>query len=156
MASVSLAEAREVGPVLEVLGGIETHLLLAGENHDPSVGDGIPEHFRVAEVGDSIRQHRVAGIMGERLSAVKAVRNRLFLALAIGGEQCHHGVLSETGGVIAVNDARTGENRPEGGRTDCYRLVLPMEQVTAGGMCPVHVSPHRTVGVMLVVEVPET
>ena len=36
---------------------------------------------------------------------------------------------------------------------DRYRLVLPVDQVRAGGMAPVHVAPHRRVRIVLVVEV---
>ena len=156
MAAVVFTETAEVGPVLQVIRGVETHFLLACQYHYPSVGELVPNHFGVTEICNRIHQHRVAGVMGESLSSVRAIGDSLFLALAVGGIYGYQCVGSEAGGVVAVDDCRTGEDRSQSGRSERDRLMLPVDEVTAGGMCPVHVMPPCAIGVVLVIEVPDT
>ena len=69
-------------------------------------------------------------------------------------EDSYDSVLSKAGGVVFVNDCRTGEDRSDRIRIKYNGVFLPSEEVGRSGMSPVHRSPGSTKGIVLVVEVP--
>ena len=153
MSAYSFAKGREVLPVLEVRRSIETDLLLAGKRHEPMIA--IPSHFRITEVCDVAHEYGVAFVLGEGITAVGAIRDRLMLPDTLGlSEDSYDSVLSEAGGVVFVNDCRTGEDRSDRIRIKYNGVFLPSEEVGRSGMSPVHRSPGSTKGIVLVVEVP--
>ena len=115
----------------------------------------IPSHFRITEVCDVAHEHRVAFVLGKGIAAVGAIRDRLMLPDTLGlSEDSYDSVLPESGGVIFVNDCRTGEDRSDRIRIKYNGVFLPSEEVGRSGMSPVHRSPGSTKGIVLVVEVP--
>lgn len=70
--------AREVGgvrPVLEVGRGVDPddEFLGVGDYHDPAIGGGVPDYFRVAELGAVDGDYGVVCIFGEGVAVVEGV-----------------------------------------------------------------------------------
>ena len=115
----------------------------------------IPSHFWVAEISNIAHEYGVAFVLGEGIAAVGAIRDRLMLPDTLGlSEDSYDSVLSEAGGVVFVNDCRTGEDRSDRIRIKYNGVFLPSEEVGRSGMSPVHRSPGSTKGIVLVVEMP--
>ena len=128
MSAYSFAKGREIRPLLEVRRSIETDLLLASERHQPMVT--IPSHFRITKVGDITHQNGVAFVLGKGIAAVGAIRDRLMLPDTLGlSEDSYDSVLSKAGGVIFVNDCRTGEDRSDRVRIKYNGVFLPCQKV---------------------------
>ena len=155
--TVALAESGDVVPVAQVVGAVEAHLLIGRNNHVPLLHRCIPEYLRVAEVFQSVErsQHGVARILGEGASVVGAPCHALYLSVLVAGRgvEGHDGVLAVAGGVVAVDDRRTGEDVAHGVAGDGGIELLPVEEVLADGVAPMHVAPLGTVGIVLEVEV---
>ena len=120
---------------------------------------GVPKHLRVAEVALGGGQYGVAGVLGEGLSTVGAVRNALHLGVAprrrLGRRvESHYRTGAEAGGVVSVNYGRTAEHRAPGVGQQGVALVLPVHQVGRRRVPPVHVAPRRAVGIVLEIQVP--
>ena len=152
-------EGAGVVPVDEVLRGVDFHLLPGGENHAPMLGGGVPEYFRVAEVGLVGGNDGITCVLGERAPAVGAIRHALRLAVAPGGGlgrgvERDDGAGAEACGVIAVDHARAAEDGADGVGRDGDGLVLPVHEVGAGAVSPRHVAPRGAVRVVLEIEVP--
>ena len=88
------------------------------------------------------------------MPSIQAIRDRLVLRLVRGGIDGDNRVLPEAGGVISVNDCRTGEDHSVLIGIDSDRLVFPMNQILRSRMSPMHGSPNRSVRVILIVEMP--
>ena len=104
------AEGAGVVPVDEVLRGVDFHLLPGGEYHAPMLGGGVPEYFRVAEVGLIGGDDGIVCVLGECLPAVGAVGHALRLAVAPGGRfgrgvESDDGSRAEPGGVVRIDHA---------------------------------------------------
>ena len=104
------AEGAGVVPVDEVLRGVDFHLLPGGEYHAPMLGGGVPEYFRVAEVGLIGGDDGIVCVLGERAPAVGAVGHALRLAVAPGGRfgrgvESDDGSRAEPGGVVRIDHA---------------------------------------------------
>ena len=79
---------------------------MAGKNHHPAVGQLIAEHLRVAEIGYIAAEYRITLILGEGLSSVKTVSDRLVLTAHFGlGIDSHQRALTKSGCVLAVDHA---------------------------------------------------
>ena len=150
--AVTLAESAHVGPFLEVGRTVETHFLIGGNDHDPMVF--IAEYLRVAEILQPVErlQDRVAFVFGESPAVVGAVGHMLDLAVAGAGVERNDGPIAISGGILLIYHDAPGENVPVGIPLQSNRLVLPMDQVLADGMAPVHVSPHGAVRIVLIIE----
>ena len=70
-------------------------------------------------------------------------------------EYSYDSILAKPGGIVTVNNDRTGENGPNRVRLKGYRVLLPMNKIRRSSMRPVHRSPSGTKGVMLVIEMPK-
>ena len=155
VAAVVAAKGGEIAPVLQVIGGIESHFLPTREHKVPLLGLFVPEEVGVAEVGYCLGDDRVSLVLGEGLSVVGAICQCLALPHQFG--RCvhrHHGSFSKARGTLMVDDGRAGEDCSYHIGLQRHRLVLPMDKVGGGGVSPTHVLPQRAIGVVLVVEMP--
>ena len=154
MVAIFLTETALVSPVLQIFGRIELHFLTNSEHHNPFLNAFVPNHLRVAEVGSSVSDNRVASIFCESFAVVCAVSNALGLMLT---SRCVHGddgIFTKTSGVLLVNHCTTTEDGAQCIGSDSLILHLPVNEVGGSGVSPSHVFPLRTVWVELIIEVP--
>ena len=108
-----------VFPVFEIGRGINGVSVALVQYQYPMLGGRIPEHFRVACV---LRvpfllgvDHRILVVLREGTSFVKAIGYPLHLSVTAGsGEGGNHGgslAFIKAGGIIIIDDCRTGEHR---------------------------------------------
>lgn len=131
------------------------------QDHYPMAAGRIPKYFRVARILAVPYllgvYHRIAGVFGERAAVVEAVCDTLHLPAGarrgVGGY--HRGRLPavEPGAVFAVDYRRTREHRSQAVGIERVGQLLPVHQVAAHGVAPVHVLPLAFIGVVLVEEV---
>ena len=118
----------------------------------------IPEDLRVAcilTVPFRFRvYHRVTFILGKRTSFIETVSDTLPLFLriihCIGSYQCRFVFLIESGGIIIIDHGRTGKNSSQLIGMQSIRQFLPMYQITAHGMSPMHIFPFPFIRVVLI------
>ncbi len=79
----------------------------------------------------------------------------LHLACAGRSEECDYCILAEACSALVVDDAASAEDGAESVRTDCNRLVVPVDEVFRSGVSPCHVLPLGAVRVILIVEMPD-
>ena len=114
----------------------------------------MPENFGIAEIGlAGILDHGIAFVFGKGESVVGAVGDALDFLLTVLGEDGDQRAFAESGGVVVVNDRAAGEDRAQriGRKRD--GTVVPVDQIRADGVSPVHGSPVAVIGIVLVVEV---
>ena len=97
-------------------------------------------------------------IFGKGLSVVQAIGHALRLHVSprrwFGRSiESDNGILTETGCVLLIHHTRTAENSSPGIRCKSDTFIVPMRQVCTGRVSPVHVSPHRTVRIILEIQV---
>ena len=63
------------------------------------------------------------------------------------------GFIPETACIFPIHHSAAGENQPQGIRVERNRKMLPMHQIGAHGMAPVHRPPYGAVGIVLVKQV---
>jgi len=112
------------------------------ENHDPLLGGFVPDDFGVSELGGVGGNDWVLCVGFERVSAISAVSNGLLLqtlhASWVFGKSVDRYdtivlVWEETGGVVRIDDSRSGEDVcvvvwcPQGDL-----LVLPVVEIVRG------------------------
>jgi len=74
--------------------------------------------------------------------------------LVIGGHERRFAPGLESCRCCRVHDGAAGEGQsPKPLRVECDRQLLPMHQIGADGVAPMHVAPVPAVGIMLIVEV---
>ena len=97
-----------------------------------------------------------ATILVERESAVGAVGDTLCLegsVIGIGKNQRGMALAAQAAGVLAVEDGRAGEHHPQAVGEEGVVQLLPVQEVRARSVAPVHVLPVTLVGVVLIEEV---
>jgi hypothetical protein len=154
--AVAAAERAGRLPGEQVGGPEQRHLVTGGDHHHPVV---VPEaeHLGVPEVDQPLRRNedRVAVVRTPRRTAVDAERDPLRLGdlLEEVGVERHERARPEPRDAVPVDHGASGERGAEVVGDQGDRLVLPADQVAAGGMAPVHRSPEQVGGVVLVEEV---
>ena len=93
---------------------------------------------------------RIPAIFLERPAVVQAIGHTLHLPVAGRGIESHDSASAKTGGIILIHHTATAEDRTQGIRSDRHRLMLPMNQVLADRMPPVHIPPHRAIRIVLI------
>ena len=154
--SAVVPEFAEVFPVQAVGRSVEPDGFAGGQHHDPLSGRFVPDDMRIAEVGDAgIRQNRIGGVFGPRASPVGAVCQSLRLGfdpslgggdrIVIGEDRQNRriGGGSESGRVVQVGYAASRKDIAQAVRSQRDRHVLPVQQIAADGMSPVHLSPRE-------------
>ena len=132
-----------------MLGGV-------GDHHGPASGGLVPEHLRVAELLGADVQDRVPVVVQVPGAAlVRGVGQGLGLVAADVGSRPYrdHGRVAraaQAGGVLGVDDRRSGEHPVLRGVRDRHPQLLPVDQVLGDGVAPGHVAPVRALGVVLV------
>ena len=144
LGTVTVAESADIGPVVEVVGAEELHLVV-GRN-DYIVFAIVLEELGVAEVVAAVGSHDawVVGELGVGAATIDTPCARLYLSTAC------RGVVAVDG--VTLYDARTREDLTEGVAYDGWWEFGPMHHVGAHGVTPVHVAPLASVGVVLVEE----
>ena len=127
----------------------------------------MPKDLRVAEVAQAARvgDHRVVGILRPGAAAVGAVGHALRLDLGLlgllgvrvvigkEGDEGRVVLRAEARGVVPIDDGATGEDVSEAVGRQGDREVLPVHEVAADGVAPVHGPPDGFLGVVLIEEV---
>ena len=133
-------------------------VVLAGQadvqRHDPLPGRRVPIDLRVAVAAGDLRDDRIAGELGVA-AAVGAGGDALHGGTARGRVDEHLrglAVAAQAAGVLPVDHRRAAEHRPQGVRRQGVADLLPVHQVAADGVAPVHVAPIPAVRVVLVEE----
>ena len=155
----ALAPLAHVGPLLEVLRLVEAHVLVSRDDHVPRLRRLIPEDLRIAEVLQSVKRshHGVALILGEGAAVILAVGHTLDLHLlaiphAVGGVEGDDGILTKSRRVARIDDGASREDVSHRVAGNGGVEMIPVYEVAADGVAPVHVAPLRSVGVVLEVE----
>ena len=151
--AVAASETADICPFLEVGRLVETHFLVCRNNHIPRVCRSIPEHFRVTEILQSVErtQHGVALIFGKCTSVVGAVCHTLYLSVLVACRcvKSDDGAVAISGSVVLIHNRASREDLSQCITCDCRSKFLPVCQVGAHSMSPVHVSPLRSVRIVL-------
>lgn len=157
LGTVALAKLAQVLPVLQVGGGVEAHVLVGRHYHNPLLGGLVPEHLGVAEVLQPVKggQNGVVLIFGKGAAVVGAVGHALNLAVLVAGRgiEGNDGILAVSGRVVLVHHRAAREDVAHRVARNGRLEVLPVYEVAADGVAPVHVAPLGAVGVVLEVEV---
>ena len=125
-----------------------------GQYQGPLLGLVVPPHVRVSRLTLE-RQHRVTLVRAEFVSAVGAVSEALDLAGRRGGIKCHDRILAEARAIGHIHRRATTEDRAQSVGQQGRLVMLPVDQVAAGGVSPRHVLPFGAKGVPLVAKVPD-
>ena len=155
--SCYLTERTGLCPGLEVGGSEEEHFMFERVSEDdcPELSVGIIEHVGVAGLSGESKDG-ISGIFLESDAAVGGAGEALGLHVGSGGVESHYGILAIADGIIGIECARTAEDSSEAIRLDCGAFVGPVDEVAGCGVSPGHVLPFGTVGIPLVVEMPDT
>ena len=157
--AVPLAPCAHVFPLLEILRRVEAHLLVGRHYHDPFALRPVPEDLGVAEILDAVErsQHRIAFILRKGQAVVQAVcealgLNKLPFSIVrrIEGDDS---TLSESSSIVIVDHGTAGEDVAVAVAVQRDGLMLPVDQVRACRVTPVHVAPDAGERIVLIIEV---
>ena len=146
-------------PMDQILRREKFHMIACGQHHPPAISDPVPENFRIPKIDPSLRagNHRVSGILCE-VHAVQRISDALVLTvdalrLIILRVHRNDGRIfrrSKAGDILGIKHGRAGKDRPKLVRAQCDRQVLPVDQIGADGVPPVHRSPDGILRMMLI------
>ena len=147
--AVLLAKRTLVLPFLQILRRIDAHLLTGCQDKVPGTDILIPEWSWIAEIRHvTCCQHRVATVFLECTSTIFRHSHRLHLMMASRSIKGND--------LVTIRYTRTAEDATQPVGLQSHRLMLPMNQVARCRVPPVHILPLRTIGVILIIEVPHT
>ena len=112
----------------------------------------IPDHLVVTTFLVA-RDYRVASIFCERHSSVGTVRQTLSLCRRCRGINSHDGIPSESRRIVFVHHGTPAEDGAQTVGCDSHGQMLPVDEVMARAVSPVHVAPNRSIGVVLKIQV---
>ena len=150
MSPLTFTETTFISPVLQISWRVDLHFLTYGKNHDPFIGSVMPENFRITEITLGGSQYRITRILLECLSVVQTVSHTLYLAIAGRSIESYDRTGTKACRIILINHTGTTEDSSQRIGRNGYRLMFPIHQVCTGGMSPMHISPHRTVRIVLI------
>ena len=146
-------------PVLQVVRCVEQRTVTTRHGDTPAAFLRVLEDLRVTEIGHIARNNRVAFVFMEGDVVGRPCNRLLFMTvcrvaflLPVMGEHRNHrrlSVFTKAGSIVVVHDRRTGINPADFVRLHRNRQVLPVNQVAAHCMVPVHRSPDVVVGIIL-------
>ena len=150
-------------PVFEIRRMVEQDLITRSHCEYPLFGSCVPNNFWITEIFDTrIFDHGVVGVFGPGSAFIRTIGNTLCLKIfsacffsrhimvSEDGHQRRFCSLFKTGGIFFIHHHTSRENISMCIRIQSNGLVLPMYHVFTDGMAPVHRSPYRTVGIVLV------
>ena len=126
------------------------------EHHHPALRGLVPQHLRIAVARRDLADGGVGGVFRER-AAVGAVGDALHGRVARGCVEEHERRVvggAEAARVGMVHHRAAAEHRPEVVGEEHVAEFLPVDEIAAHGMAPVHVAPGPAVGIVLEEEVP--
>ena len=150
-----MGEVAGVRPIGKVGGGVDPYGegLSVRDYHDPRGGGGVPDYFRIPELGAVDGDDGVVEVFGECIAAVGGVGN--FLDFFLGGVERIDGddaiclIRKEPRGIVDVYYCGAGKDGfAIGARVNGNGLVGPMEEVFRGGMPPMLVASDVAGGVV--------
>ena len=154
--AVAAAEGADIFPLFEIGRAIEAHFFVGRYDHVPRPGGCVPKDFGIAEILQAVEgeEDGIAGIFGERAPVVCAVGQALQLPVLVArrGVERNQRIFAKTGAVVEVDHRTAGINMAEGVAGDGRFELVPVQEIGAHGVPPVHVAPFRTVGVVLIVK----
>ena len=115
----------------------------------------MPKHFRVAIATRDLLKDRVTGLLGKAAS-VGAVGDSLHRGISSSGVNEHQwwfAILAEAAGIVPIHHGAAAEHRAHGIGQKFVAEFLPVNEVFADGVAPVHVSPAPAIRVVLEKEV---
>ena len=121
------------------------------EHHHPLLGGLVPDDFRIAIAAGDFFHHRVAMVFG-KCSAVGAIGEALRRRVAGGGVKEHEwrlAVLAEPTGIFPIHDRTAAEHWTHVIRQQFIAQFLPVNEVFADRVAPMHVAPSPAIGVVL-------
>ena len=136
MITILSTEITLVLPLLKVLRRIDAHLLTSCKNHIPESSFCIPEDVRITEIRHIGSDDGVIGIFCEGLATIGAICQRLSLTCAGSSVEGNNSILTETSGVVLVNNTTSAEHHTQGIRFQSCRFCFPIYEVGACGMSP--------------------
>ena len=157
LCTITCTEGTYIGPVLQVWRRIEAHFFVGRNYHIPPLKWLIPEDLWVSEVLHTIKwlQNWILLILMERITAIGAISHtlRLCILLAIGCIKGDNRILTITCRTLLIYHRTTRENMPHRVAINRRLYLFPINKIMTYSMSPMHISPHRTVGVVLITEV---
>ena len=163
MCSGILSEFTFLLPVFEVGRGIKMYPVEYRQSHDPLTCLGMPHDFGITKVADAgILEYWISFILLPSDTIIEAVCNPLGLkiiatlichCLIMVGENGNEGNLPfwcESGCVVNIHYSTSGKDCSKAVWIQCNALMFPRYHIHAGGMAPVHRSPNRSIGIVLI------
>ena len=154
--SVSFSEAAHIVPVLQILRVIETHFFIGGDNHHPFIFRFIPEHFRVTEISQTIRraQDGVLLVFSKCPSIILAKSKTLDLPVFVTGRSIKNqdAPYSIPRYILLIDNRAAGKDMSQCITGNSWGQMFPMYKVLTDRMSPMHISPFRTVRVILKIQ----
>ena len=94
----------------------------------------------------------------ESITAIGAISHtlRLGILLAIGGIKGDNRILTITSRTLLIYYRTTRENMPHRVAVNRRFYLFPINKIMTYSMSPMHISPHRAIGVILITEVIDT
>ena len=153
---VSFSEAAHIVPVLQILRVIETHFFIGGDNHHPFIFRFIPEHFRITKIFQTISrtQDRVLLIFSKCPSVILAKSKTLDLPVFVTGRsiKSQDTPCSVTRYILLIDNRAARKDMSQCVTGDSWFQMFPMYKVLTDRMSPMHISPFRTVRVILKIQ----
>ena len=104
--TITFTKSALIFPVLQVRRRIETHFLVRRNDHIPFLSWFIPEHFRIAEIFQSVKrsQNRIFLVFCISTSIVFAISHTLNLSVFIAGRcvESNNGIFSVACAIVLV------------------------------------------------------
>ena len=154
--SVSFSEATHIVPVLQILRIIETHFFIGRNNHNPFIFRFIPENFRITEVFQTVRrtQNGVLLIFSKCPPVILAKSKTLYLPVFVTGRsiKSQNTPCSVTGYILLIDNRAARKDMSQCVTGNSWFQMFPMHQVFTDRMSPMHISPFRTIRVILKIQ----
>ena len=153
LAAVGDGDFAHLLPFLEILGGQQRVVVFVKkQGHYPFLFGRIPDDFGIAVTADHTGEHGILVIFGPGPPAVVAVGETLGKGLGRRGVDADERLLRtglETCRVVPVHHGRSRIDQSMFIGIKGNGQFLPMNQVRADGMPPMHVSPTPTIRIVL-------
>ena len=146
-------------PFFKIMGGIEFYMVAGSQYERVTLSYRVPENLGVPEIFLAGIGNDGIPIIFLKMFIIRAVGQTLMLHVtlvcAVMGEKRQKGrgvPGSEAGKVLPVIDTGTGKYAPEFVRIQCNGKMVPMQKIFGNRMTPVHRTPVRSCGVVLIKE----
>ena len=118
---------------------------------DPAPRWFVPDHFGITITRRDLLDHGIARVF-LKAATIQTVREALDRGISGSGINQHErwfAILAEAAGVFPVDNRTAAEHRPHVVWIQSFTMFLPVNEITAGRMSPVHISPVPSIRVVL-------